>query len=208
MEKPRSNMLCRLVLCLVLGGMLGALVSCTPIKGYSGVERPQEQIALVSVDTENINGATVDGLVFGASGVSLLPGQYTFQVSASHGAPPYQCRPYTVIDTYGFDKCQREREAEIRKDKKRPRECLLSAYTKHRKSCLRDYHDSACEITLALVPGREYEIDVPPGITGPPGVVAYAVSGNFLSKDRERVPFSGACRFVGTRTEQEDYEAW
>jgi hypothetical protein len=203
---------CWLILSLVLGVLLSALVSCTPVKGYSGVERPQEQIALVSVDTDNINGATVDGVVFGSSGVSLLPGQYTFQVSASHGAPPYQCRPYTVIDTYGFDRCQREREAEIRKDKgkdkKRPRECLLSVYTKHRKSCLRDYHDSACEVTLALAAGKEYEIDVPPGITGPPSVVAYAVSGNFLSKDRERVPFTGACRFVGTRTEQEDYEAW
>ena len=39
-------------------------------------------------------------------------------------------------------------------------------------------------------------------------VVAYTVSGSFLSKDRDRLPVSGTCRFVRTRTEQEDYEGW
>ena len=208
MEKPRPDMPLRLALGLVIGGMLGWLGSCTPIKGYSGVERPKEQVAVVSVDTDNVTGATVGGMVVGPSGVSLLPGQYTLQVSASHGSPPYHCRPYTVIDTYGFDRCQREREDDIRKEKRRPRACLLSAYTQHRTSCLRDYQDSACEITLALAPGKEYEIDVPPGITAPPIIVAYTVSGSFLNKERERVPSTGACRLVRTRTEQEDYEAW
>jgi len=146
--------------------------------------------------------------VFGSAGISLLPGNHSFQLAVSHGDRPYNCRPYTVLDTYGFDKCQKEREEDIRKEKKRPRECLLSSYTKHRKACLRNYHDSACEITLGLVPGKEYELDVPPGITGPPMVVAYTVTGNSLHKDRERLPISGTCRFVGTRMEQEDYEGW
>ena len=90
----------------------------------------------------------------------------------------------------------------------KPKTCLLSAYTKHRKTCLRDYRDAACEITLSLLPGKEYELDVPPAILGPPIVVVYTVTGNFLSKDRERLPASGTCHFVRTRTEQEDYEGW
>lgn len=168
MEKALSDMRFRLALGLVVGGVLGSLVSCTPIKGYPGLERPKEQIALVAVASESINGATVDGVVFGASGISLLPGNYSFQLAASHGERPYNCRPYTILDTYGFEKCQREREEDIRKEKKRPRECLLSSYTQHRKTCLRNYHDSACEITLPLAPGKEYELDVPPGTTAPP----------------------------------------
>jgi len=197
-----------LALRLVAAGILGALVSCAPIKGYPGVERPKEQIALVDVSSEHITGATVDGVQFGAAGISLLPGQYNFQLSVSHGERPHHCRPYTVIDTYGFDRCQREREDDIRHNKKRPRQCYLSSYTKHRMACLRNYHDSACEIALPLAPGKKYELDVPPGITGPPIVIAYTVAGSFLNKDRARLPASGSCLFVRTRTEQEDYEAW
>lgn len=208
MEKLRPDLLLRLSLGLTMAGVLGVCVSCTPIKGYAGAERPRDQVAMVSVDTDHITSATVGSLAFGASGISLLPGQYTFEVSASHGSPPYHCRPYTVIDTYGYDRCRREREAEIRQDKKKPRPCPLSAYTRQRQSCLRDYHDSACEITLALAAGKAYEIAVPPGITGPPSVVAYAVSGHVLHTERERVPFHGTCRLVGARTVQEDYEAW
>jgi hypothetical protein len=206
MRKSRHDLLC--LLALVVGGTLGCLVSCTPIKGYAGLERPKGQIALVTVSSESINTATADGAEFGSAGISLLPGSHSFQLAVSHGDRPYNCRPYTVLDTYGFDACQREREEDIRKEKRRPRECLLSAYTKHRKACLRDYHDSACEITLSLVPGKEYELDVPPGITGPPMVVAYTVTGSFLNKDRDRLPASGTCRFMGTRTEQEDSEGW
>ena len=193
---------------LVVGGLLGCLVSCAPIKGYTGQERPKEQIALVAVASESINTATADGVEFGSAGISLLPGNHNFQLSVSHGERPYNCRPYTILDTYGFDACQKEREEDIRKEKKRPRECLLSSYTQHRQACLRNYHDSVCEITLSLAPGKAYELDVPSGILGPPIVVAYTVTGNFLSKDRERLPASGTCHFVRTRTEQEDYAGW
>src|SRR5262249_24833494 len=152
------DMLHRLAFGVVIGGVLGSLVSCAPLKGYAGVERPKEQVALVTVSSESIDTATANGVVFGSSGISLLPGNHSFQLAASHGERPYNCHPYTVIDTYGFDACQKEREADIRKEKKKPRECLLSSYTKYRKTCLRDYHDSACEITLSLAPGKAYEL--------------------------------------------------
>jgi hypothetical protein len=205
MGKARPDLRC--LLALVVGAVLGSLVSCTPIKGYTGLERPKEQVALVAVASGSINTATADGVVFGSAGISLLPGNHSFQLSVSHGEKPYHCQPYTILDTDGFDRCQKEREEDIRKEKKKPRECLLSSYTQHRKTCLRDYYDSACEITLPLAPSKEYELDVPPGITVPPIVVAYTVTGHFLSRDRERLPAEGTCRFVRTRTEQEDYEA-
>jgi len=208
MRESRHSLIYLLARGLVVGGLLGSLVSCTPTKGYTGPERPKEHIALVAVASENIHTATADGVEFGPAGISLLPGQHSFQLAVSHGDRPYNCRPYTVLDTYGFDACQKEREEDLRKEKRRPRECLLSAYTKHRKVCLRNYHDSACEIALGLVPGKSYELDVPPGIMGPPMVLAYTVTGSFLNKDRERLPARGACRFVRTRTEQEDYEGW
>ena len=190
---------------LVVGG-LGALVACTPIRGYPGVERPKAEIALVTVTSDHIHRAVTDGREFGASGISLLPGTHRFELSASHGEPPYACRPYTIIDTYGFDRCQKEREADLRKGKKHPRTCLLSSYTQHRQTCLRDYRDSACEITLSLLPGRGYELEVPPPVTAPPPVLASLVSGNFLSKERVGLNTSGTCRFLRLRTEQEDYE--
>ena len=194
-------------LVLLVGGVLGALVACTPIRGYPGLERPKEEVALVTVALGHINRAVTDGREFGASGISLLPGSHRFELSASHGEEPYGCRPYTTVDTYGFDRCQKEREADIRKGKKDPKECLLSTYTKHRKTCLRDYRDSACEITLSLLPGKGYELEVPPPVTEPPSVIASLVSGSFLSRERVGLDTNGTCRFLRLRTEQEDYEA-
>jgi hypothetical protein len=194
-------------LALLVGGVLGALVACKPIQGYSGLERPKEEVALVTIASDHINRAITDGREFGTAGIRLLPGSHRFELAASHGAPPYACRPYTIVDTYGFDRCQKERESDIRKGKKDPKECPLSTYTQHRKTCLRDYRDSACEITLSLLPGKEYELAVPPPVTAPPTVIASLVSGNFFSKERVGLGTSGTCRFVRLRTEQEDYEA-
>lgn len=196
----------RPVLKLIMGGVLGALVACTPIRGYPGLERPKEEVALVTVASDHINRAITGGREFGPSGISLLPGNHRFELSASHGAQPYNCRPYTVIDTYGFDRCQKERNADIRKGKKDPRDCLLSTYTRHRKTCLRDYRDSACEITLALLPGIAYELEVPPPVSAPPTVIASLVSGGLFNRQRAGVGTSGPCRFVRQHTEQEDYE--
>jgi hypothetical protein len=194
-------------LALLVSGVLGALVACKPIQGYPGVERPKEEVALVTTASNHIHRAVTDGREFGASGIRLLPGSHRFELSASHGEPPYGCRPYTIVDTYGFDRCQKERAADIRKGKKDPKECLLSTYTKHRKTCLRDYRDSACEITLSLLPGKEYELEVPPPVTAPPPVIASLVTGNFFSKERGGLGTRGTCRFLRLRTEQEDYEA-
>jgi hypothetical protein len=171
------------------------------------VERPKAEIALVTVASSHIHKAVTDGREFGASGISLLPGTHRFELSASHGEPSYACRPYTIIDTYGFDRCQKEREADLRRGKKHPRACLLSSYTQHRQTCLRDYRDSACEITLSLLPGKEYELEVPPPVTATPAVIASLVSGNFLSRERVGIGTIGTCRFLRLRTEQEDYEA-
>jgi hypothetical protein len=194
-------------LALLVGGVLGALVACKPIQGYPGLERPKEEVALVTIASNHINRAVTDGREFGASGIRLLPGSHRFELSASHGEQPYACRPYTIVDTYGFDRCQKEREADFRKGKKDPKECLLSTYTQHRKTCLRDYRDSACEIILSLLPGKEYELEVPPPVTAPPPVIASLVSGNFLNRERVGMGPSGTCRFLRLRTEQEDYEA-
>ena len=194
-------------LTLLVGGVLGALVACKPIQGYPGLERPKEEVALVTVASNHINRAVTDGREFGAAGIRLLPGSHRFELSASHGSPPYGCRPYTIVDTYGFDRCQKEREADIRKGKKDPKECLLSAYTQQRQTCLRDYRDSACEITLSLLPGKAYELAVPPPVTVPPMVIASLVSGSFFSKELIGLSTSGMCRFLRQRTEQEDYEA-
>ena len=193
-------------LILLAGGVLGALVACNPIKGYPGLERPKEEVALVTVASNHINRVVTDGREFGASGIRLLPGSHRFELSASHGELPYGCRPYTIVDTYGFDRCQKAREADIRKGKKDPKECFLSTYTQHRRTCLRDYRDSVCEIVLPLLPGREYELEVPPPVTAPPTVIASLVSGNFLNRERVGMGTSGRCRFVRLRTEQEDYE--
>src|SRR5215510_6721766 len=206
--REQEHDLCLLsALALLMGGVLGALVACTPIQGYSGLERPQEEVALVTIASSHINRAVTEGREFDASGIRLLPGSHRFELSASHGEQPYDCRPYTIVDTYGFDRCQKGREADIRKGKKDPKECLLSNYMKHRQTCLRDYRDSACEITLALLPGKEYELEVPPPITAPPTVIASFVSGNFLNRERAGMGTSGMCRFLRLRTEQEDYEA-
>src|SRR5262249_42434314 len=92
-------------LALLVGGVLGALVACKPIQGYPGLERPKEEVALVTVASNHINRAVADGREFGASGIRLLPGSHRFELLASHGEPPYGCRPYTIVDTYGFDRC-------------------------------------------------------------------------------------------------------
>jgi hypothetical protein len=114
-----------------VGGVLGALVACKPIQGYPGLERPKEEVALVPIASNHINRAVIDGREFGASGISL-PG-VTAELIASHDEQPYGCRPYTIVDTYGFDRCQKGREADFRKGKKIPRNAW-STHTKHRQT--------------------------------------------------------------------------
>jgi hypothetical protein len=43
------------VLGLLVGGVLGVLVACTPIRGYPGLERPKAEVALVTVASDHIN---------------------------------------------------------------------------------------------------------------------------------------------------------
>ena len=150
----------------------------------------------MTVDSSHINRAVADGREFGASGIRLIPGTYRFELSASHGEPPYGCRPYTIVDTYGFDRCQKERAADIRKGKKDPQKCLLSTYTKHRTTCLRDYRDSACEMQHSSPARKDYA-----------SARHYA---HLLLSPRlcqaifsiESVRTSGMCRFLRLRTEQ------
>jgi hypothetical protein len=175
-----------------------------PLQGYPGPERPKEEIALVSVSSSYINEAVVNGQAFGVVGINLMPGSYRFELSASHGGPPYSCRPYTTVNTSGFEKCLKKREADIRKGKEDPKECELFTYTEYRQTCLRDYRDFACMITLTLLPGKKYELAVPPPVAELPIVVVSLVSGSFLSKERVGLGTSGTCRFLRTRTEQED----
>src|SRR5262245_53810032 len=61
--------------------------------------------------------------------------------------------------------------------------------------------------TPALLPGQEYELEVPPPVTALPTVIASLVIGNFLNRERAGMGMSGMCRFLRLRTEQEDYEA-
>jgi hypothetical protein len=189
---------------VLLVGVLGALAACSPIQGYPGRARPKDEVALVNVASRYITKAVTEGSVFRAAGIRLLPGLHHFVLFASHGDAPYGCRPYTHVDTAGFDRCQKEREAEIRKGKKDPKTCPLSTYTQHRQTCLRDYQDSACAITLVLLPGKTYELAVPPPVSEPPVVTAALVSGGFFHKERVHLSTSGTCRFVRLRTEYED----
>jgi hypothetical protein len=189
---------------VLLVGVLGALGACTPIQGYPGRARPKDEVALMTVASRHITKAVTEGNVFGAAGIRLLPDLHHFVLFASHGEPPYGCRPYTRVDTAGFDRCQQEREAEIRKGKKAPKTCQLSTYTQHRHTCLRDYQDSACALTLVLLPGKTYELAVPPPVSEPPVVTAALVSGGFFQKGRVHLGTSGTCRFVRLRTEHED----
>jgi hypothetical protein len=55
-------------LALIVGGVLGALVACTPIQGYPGLERPKQEVALVTIASNHINRAVTDGREFGAAG--------------------------------------------------------------------------------------------------------------------------------------------
>lgn len=176
-----------------------------PTQGYLGEARPREQVAVVVVDSSHIQTATVNGVAFGGTGISLLPGEYQFQVVASHGAQPYGCRAYTVLDAVGLQSCQKEREAEIRKRKKAPKECHLAHYTAYRQTCLRDYRDAACEVTLLLTPGQTYELGMAPSPLTPPVLGVALVSGGVFNRARIALPINGACRVVGTRTAQEDY---
>ena len=48
--REQEHDLCLLsALALIMGGMLSALVACTPVQGYSGLERPQAEVALVTI---------------------------------------------------------------------------------------------------------------------------------------------------------------
>ena len=78
--------------------------------------------------------------------------------SASHGEQPYGCRPYTIVDTAGFDRdVKKEREADIRKGKKDPQECLLSTHTQHRQTCPPRLPRPQPARSPCHLPGKEYQ---------------------------------------------------
>ena len=192
---------------------IGLLCGCSPMKGYEGPELPEEKVAIVYPANQNfdrqITRATVNGIEVPERGISLLPGENDFQVSAAMGSRPHNCRPYEEFDSYGYESCLNDRESDLEKGEKYPRSCYSGDYNKQKERCSRDYSDFLCQIHLSLAAGKRYELDVPASAAEHPEVYGYHTDrGYFGGSAPKALAGKGSCDYLGRRTEEEEYDGW
>ena len=80
----------------------------------------------------------------------------------------------------------------------------MDSYVEYHERCRRDWRDFNCDITLTLVSGKEYELNVPMTAANTPMVTASTLSGPLVFKRRTPLEKIGNCSEYRTRTETEE----
>lgn len=128
---------------------------CHPVKGYPGPELPENQISLINLAYDSqwvtVNEAGLDGLEFGFSGITVLPGNHFFQLNVSVKDPPHSCYAYPQMNRYGYNKCLK---------KHGPAGCNCWDYLSVYQRCFRQVYDGICEGKLTTNAGAKYSINV------------------------------------------------
>ena len=178
------------------------LPACSPVKGYSGPELPDNLVSFVglSYDSDDIEvpRATAKGIEFGSNGINLLPGKQQLDLSVKVKEPPFNCVAYPTMDRSSYESCLEDYYKDLRdKDRKSsPRRCDCYDYLTVRERCDRRVHDGTCQIDFDSTAGNRYEIRI--SNVGQEAAVDVHQTGNYRSVG------DGKCNTSGGHTETED----
>lgn len=157
----------RTVLSVVIVALFSGcfLASCSPTQAYSGPRLPDDQVAIVYLqydsDDIDLQRATTNGVEFGYSGVSVLPGKAYIEVSAGAKEPPRNCQRCIVEDSYAYSQCQDDYYSK-RDSGKSVSYCRWEDYTDVRERCEQEIHDASCEINFNVRAGQKYDLRIIP----------------------------------------------
>ena len=167
--------------------------SCSPVKGYSGPDLPDTQLALIGYrfnsDEVDIDRATANQIEFFSSGIKLLPGHADLSLRIQTKEPPVNCVEYPNFDSYGYNDCRDDaRKASEKGDT--PKSCDCFDYLSIHQRCSQTVHDANCSATAALSQGRRYRLQVYKSSAG---------AGVTIEEEGAPKPVGyGSCQMLGT----------
>ena len=179
-----------ITLILVLVPTLSTVISCSPVKGYEGPERPDDQVSLLSYSPNSesvvVESGSVNGIAFSSAGIKILPGAHRFTLNVVVKDPPDNCYTYPEFDHSAYQQC-------LEKNK---RECDCFSYFTVMKKCFRQVRDGSCDGKVTTKAGKQYEVGVSQDGRSASlrvvEVIGRTSSGN------------GDCAVYGQRTEEEE----
>ena len=176
--------------------------ACTPVKGYSGPDLPDNMVSFVGLsydsDDVDVSRATANGIEFSSSGINLLPGHQQMDLSVKAKEPPYNCNAYPDMNRSGYESCLEDYYSDLRKGKKNLTRCDCYDYLTVRQRCDRRVHDNNCQVDFNSVAGARYDIQVRSYQSrGEASVRAVQTGNGYSSTD-------GRCSSFGSHTESED----
>jgi hypothetical protein len=138
------------------------LSACSPVQGYYGPTLPSEEVATIYLENCDSNlqliRASSEGVEFGRSGITLLPGERTFDFSIDLLGPRYQCTPQYEFDSWGYENCWNRRRDAIRRNRSYIPTCSRMEYTRHFFMCNQDFTQFVCLVTEEVVRGARYSL--------------------------------------------------
>ena len=145
---------------IILVIMVG-LASCSPVKGYLGPDLPKEQLAIIYYQEcgSRISKirASAEGVEFGSSGVSLIPGKHGLDSFVDLLGLPYDCVPQTVFDQYGYQSCLNRRFQAQQKNNRYLPNCYVGDYQKTTYSCNQLFKQYLCSSSVTVESNKEYD---------------------------------------------------
>lgn len=136
--------------------------SCSPTKGYTGPDLPENKVSLISYTEDGsgkvtVNTGRVGNYSFSSSGINVLPGEHRVELDIRVKGYPqtYTCRPEPSFDSYGYKECNKKR---VRNDNYTPCDCFdyLTIYS----ACQVEVADGMCSGDLMTLPGGKYTVNV------------------------------------------------
>ncbi len=175
---------------LVVTVLLLFLSSCAPVQGYGGPKLPDDQVSylFLSYDSDEVavDDAEVNGISFGAAGVSILPGEHRFSLDVALKEPPDNCYAYPKYDYYNFNKCK----------KKKDEYCNCFDFLEVRQRCYRQVRDGSCRGEVQTRAGNQYDLHLTKDYRD--------ASLSIYERGARRGAGEGSCSMGGQRTETED----
>lgn len=170
--------------------LLAGFQACSPVKGYYGAERPDNELSIITTSTsDNLSWSSenVSGFDMGIAGISVLPGPQEFSGVATLTGEAYNCRPYTEFDSSGFYNCEDEKRR-----KNQYNNCDCYDYLTVHESCDQLLKESNCRASFNTKADRRYDIKL--GLKFGTPVVGVIEQGSWKEIG------TGKCTYEGQRT--------
>ena len=183
-----------LLLSLILLSSSLMTTACSPVQGYPGPARPDTEVSIIKTSADSnlsLSNEYLSGVEIGYSGIAMLPGPQEYSGLATLAGEPYNCRPYTDFNSYGYHDCQKQRRKNNQYD-----DCDCFDYLTVHQKCDQVVKEGNCRASFITVAGARYELRAGMNAGTPAIVIRDMGTGKDIG--------SGKCDKVGQRTETVD----